>query len=56
LTINFPSYIPFGILKNKQEPDMSHKKGIITLMGSGELTATIFEVHKKFLSGLPDPP
>lgn len=35
---------------------MSHKKGIITLMGSGELTATIFEVHKKFLSGLPDPP
>lgn len=35
---------------------MSHKKGIITLMGSGELTTTMVEVHKKLLSGLPDPP
>ena len=34
---------------------MSQKKGIIALMGSGELTATMVEVHKKLLSGLPDP-
>ena len=35
---------------------MSQKKGIIALMGSGELTATMVEVHKELLSGLPDPP
>ena len=35
---------------------MSTKKGIIALMGSGELTATIVEVHKELLAELPDPP
>ncbi len=35
---------------------MSQKKGIIALMGSGELTATMVEVHKELMSGLPDPP
>ena len=32
---------------------MSDKKGIIALMGSGELTATMVEVYKELLSGLP---
>ncbi len=35
---------------------MSSKKGIIALMGSGELTATMVEVHKELLAGLADPP
>ena len=35
---------------------MSTKKGIIALMGSGELTATMVEVHKELLAELPDPP
>jgi len=35
---------------------MSQNKGIIALMGSGELTATMVEVHKELLSGLPNPP
>lgn len=34
---------------------MSSRKGTIVLMGSGELTATMVEVHKKMLSKLPDP-
>jgi cyanophycinase-like exopeptidase len=33
---------------------MSSRKGTIVLMGSGELTATMVEVHKKMLSKLPD--
>ncbi len=35
---------------------MSSAKGMIVLMGSGELTATMVEVHKKILARLPDPP
>ena len=35
---------------------MSKKKGIIALMGSGELTATMVEVHKELLAGLAGPP
>lgn len=35
---------------------MSSKKGTIVLMGSGELTATMVEVHKKMLACLPGPP
>ncbi|UCG13119.1 MAG: hypothetical protein JSU72_01090 [Deltaproteobacteria bacterium] len=35
---------------------MSSRRGIIALMGSGELTATMVEVHKELLSGLSDPP
>ncbi len=31
---------------------MSSRKGIIALMGSGELTATMVEVHKELLAGL----
>jgi peptidase E len=34
---------------------MSPKKGIIALMGSGELTATMVEVHKELLKGVPPP-
>jgi cyanophycinase-like exopeptidase len=34
---------------------MSSRKGTIVLMGSGELTATMVEVHKRMLSKLPDP-
>jgi cyanophycinase-like exopeptidase len=30
--------------------------GMIVLMGSGELTATMVEVHKKMLARFPDPP
>ena len=35
---------------------MSGKKGIIALMGSGELTATMVEVYKELLSGFPPSP
>jgi cyanophycinase-like exopeptidase len=35
---------------------MSAKKGTIALMGSGELTATMVEVHKELLAGLARPP
>ena len=35
---------------------MSPKKGIIALMGSGELTATMVEVHKELLGSLVQPP
>jgi peptidase E len=35
---------------------MSSKKGIIALMGSGELTATMVEVHKELLGSLAQPP
>ena len=35
---------------------MSVKKGIIALMGSGELTATMVEIHKELLGGLAQPP
>ena len=35
---------------------MSAKKGTIALMGSGELTATMVEVHKELLAGLAGPP
>jgi cyanophycinase-like exopeptidase len=35
---------------------MSHKKGFIVLMGSGELTSTMVEVHKELLASLPDNP
>jgi hypothetical protein len=34
---------------------MQQKKGILALMGSGELTATMVEVHKKLLSQVPAP-
>ena len=34
---------------------MSPKKGIIALMGSGELTATMVEVHKELLKAVPQP-
>ena len=34
---------------------MSPKKGIIALMGSGELTATMVEVHKELFRELPSP-
>jgi peptidase E len=34
---------------------MSPKKGIIALMGSGELTATMVEVHKELLKRVPPP-
>ena len=35
---------------------MPSKKGIIALMGSGELTATMVEVHKELLGRLAQPP
>jgi peptidase E len=35
---------------------MSTKKGIIALMGSGELTATMVEIHKELLVRLAGPP
>jgi peptidase E len=35
---------------------MRSKKGVIALMGSGELTATMVEVHKDLLAGLGDSP
>lgn len=35
---------------------MTSSTGKIVLMGSGELTATMVEVHKKVLAGLPQPP
>ena len=35
---------------------MPSRKGIIALMGSGELTATMVEVHKELLGGLAQPP
>ena len=35
---------------------MSSRKGTIALMGSGELTATMVEVHKELLAALPHPP
>jgi peptidase E len=35
---------------------MSSKKGVIVLMGSGELTATMVEVHKEVLARLGDAP
>jgi cyanophycinase-like exopeptidase len=35
---------------------MSPKKGKIVLMGSGELTATMVEVHKGLLNQMPDSP
>jgi hypothetical protein len=35
---------------------LAKKKGIIALMGSGELTGTMVEVHKEILSGLSDSP
>jgi peptidase E len=35
---------------------MPQRKGIVGLMGSGELTATMVEVHKELLSKLPVPP
>jgi len=34
---------------------MSTRKGIIALMGSGELTATMVEVHKELFRSLPHP-
>ena len=34
---------------------MSPKRGMIALMGSGELTATMVEVHKELLRGVPPP-
>ncbi len=34
---------------------MSPKQGMIALMGSGELTATMVEVHKELLRGVPPP-
>jgi hypothetical protein len=33
---------------------MAPKKGMIALMGSGELTSTMVEVHKELLAGLVD--
>jgi peptidase E len=36
--------------------NMSSKKGVIALMGSGELTATMVEVHKELIKGLEGPP
>jgi peptidase E len=35
---------------------MPSKKGIIAIMGSGELTSTMVEVHKDLLAGLADSP
>lgn len=35
---------------------MASKKGMIVLMGSGELTATMVEVHKELLAGLATSP
>lgn len=35
---------------------MASKRGKIVLMGSGEFTATMVEVHKKILAGLPEHP
>lgn len=35
---------------------MSSRKGMIALMGSGELTSTMVEVHKELLAGLVDSP
>ena len=36
--------------------NMSSRKGMIVLMGSGELTATMVEVHKNMLARFPDSP
>jgi peptidase E len=46
----------YFIPNRAKEFHMSSKKGIIALMGSGELTATMVEVHKELLAGLADPP
>jgi hypothetical protein len=35
---------------------MGHGKGVIALMGSGELTSTMVAVHKDLLAGAPSPP
>jgi peptidase E len=35
---------------------MKKKRGMIALMGSGELTESMVEVHKNLFAGLPDPP
>jgi peptidase E len=35
--------------------DSHRRKGVIALMGSGELTASMVEVHKELLGGLPSP-
>ena len=35
---------------------MASKKGIIALMGSGELTTTMVEVHKELLARVDQPP
>ncbi len=34
---------------------IANRPGKIVLMGSGELTATMVEVHKSLLDGLPKP-
>ena len=34
---------------------MSSPRGFIVLMGSGELTATMVEIHKELLASLPEP-
>jgi peptidase E len=39
-----------------RSPGVSSKKGTIALMGSGELTATMVEVHKELLAGVAGPP
>jgi len=36
-------------------PYISSNKGVVALMGSGELTATMVEVHKELLARLPRP-
>lgn len=37
------------------DPHISSNKGVIALMGSGELTATMVEVHKELIARLPRP-
>ena len=44
------------ITEIRKDFDMSSTRGTVVLMGSGELTATMVEVHKEMLARLPDPP
>jgi cyanophycinase-like exopeptidase len=58
-----PFFIDFfsplqGVIRelSREEVDMPSVDGKLVLMGSGELTATMVEVHKSLLAALPQPP
>ena len=45
-----------GLAGGSEGTDMADRKGIIALMGSGELTSTMVAVHKDLVSAVPAPP